>query len=355
MSVRAAKPLRVIFAGTPEFARLALQQLHGAGHHIALVLSQPDRPAGRGMKLQASSVKQFALGHGLPVAQPQGLRLDGRYAQDAQAARQAIEAADADVMVVAAYGLILPQWVLDLMQSPRADGRARLGCLNIHGSLLPRWRGAAPIHRAIEAGDSHTGVTIMQMDAGLDTGDMLLQADLPIADHDSTASLHDKVAALGADLLLRALELACGPGLPRVAQPSAGVSYAHKIEKHEAAIDWGLDAATIGRRIRAFNPFPGASAVLQGETLKVWKAELVPHERDAGAPAVAPGTVLGAGAQGIAVAVQGCTLLLQELQRPGGKRLGAADFLRGFAVQPGMRFAGAAPNEKDAARAPGDA
>jgi methionyl-tRNA formyltransferase len=333
LNLLAAQPLRVIFAGTPEFARLALERLHGAGAHIVLVLSQPDRPAGRGMKLHASAVKQYAVEHGLPVAQPQGLRLDGKYAEDAAAARQVIEASDADVMVVAAYGLILPQWVLDLMQSPRADGRPRLGCLNIHGSLLPRWRGAAPIHRAIEAGDGHTGVTIMQMDVGLDTGDMLLQQDLPIAPDDSTATLHDKVAALGADMVVQALELALGAGLQPVPQPAEGVTYAHKIEKHEAAIDWRLDAQTIGRRVRAFNPFPGASAVLGTETIKVWKATPGPQQS-----AALPGTILSAGPEGIAVAAHASTLLLQELQRPGGKRLAAADFLRGFDLQSGMHF-----------------
>lgn len=340
MSPDRLPPLRVIFAGTPEFARVALERLHAAGAEIVLVLSQPDRPAGRGMKLQASSVKQFALDHGLPVAQPQGLRLDGKYAADAAAARLALAAADADVMVVAAYGLILPQWVLDTLQSPRADGRKRLGCLNIHGSLLPRWRGAAPIHRAIEAGDSHTGVTIMQMDVGLDTGDMLLRQALPIERQDTTASLHDKVADLGAAMVVEALALAAQGQLEAIAQPAEGVTYAHKIEKHEAAIRWEEDADAICRRIRAFNPFPGASAVLNGETLKVWRA--VPADAPAGA---APGTVLAADASGIVVAAHSGAVQLQELQRPGGKRLAVADFLRGFAVQPGMQFALPAPGE----------
>jgi methionyl-tRNA formyltransferase len=331
-------PLKVIFAGTPEFARVALERLHAAGLQIVLVLSQPDRPAGRGMKLQASSVKQFALQHGLPVAQPAGLRLDGKYSADADGARQAIQAADADVMVVAAYGLILPQWLLDAMQAPHADGRARLGCLNIHGSLLPRWRGAAPIHRAIEAGDTHTGVTIMQMDVGLDTGDMLLQQALPIKPEDNTACLHDKVAELGARMVVKALALARGGRLPATAQPQQGVSYAHKIEKHEAAIDWANDAVSICRRIRAFNPFPGASAVLNGETIKVWRA--LPGPPGGVAPA---GTVLSVDPTGITVAARGASVLLQELQRPGGKRLPVADFLRGLAVQPGMRFERAAP------------
>jgi methionyl-tRNA formyltransferase len=327
----AEKPLKVIFAGTPEFARVALERIHAAGAQMVLVLSQPDRPAGRGMKLQTSSVKQYALNHGLPVAQPQGLRLDGKYAADAAAAREAILAADADVMVVAAYGLILPQWVLDAMEASRADGSRRLGCLNIHGSLLPRWRGAAPIHRAIEAGDTHTGVTIMQMDVGLDTGDMLSQQALPISNDDTTATLHDKVAELGARMVVEVL--AAGAGLQAVKQPAKGVTYAHKIEKHEAAIHWADDAASICRRVRAFNPFPGASAVLHGETIKVWRA--VPGPSAGTAPA---GTVLAVDATGIAVAAQGSSVLLQELQRPGGKRLAVADFLRGFAVQPGMQF-----------------
>jgi methionyl-tRNA formyltransferase len=274
----------------------------------------------------------------MPVAQPQGLRLDGKYASDAAAARDAILAADADVMVVAAYGLILPQWVLDAMEAPHADGRARLGCLNIHGSLLPRWRGAAPIHRAIEAGDTHTGVTIMQMDVGLDTGDMLLQQALPIAADDSTASLHDKVAELGARMVVDALVQAVGQGLQAVKQPEAGVTYAHKIEKHEAAIHWTDDAASICRRVRAFNPFPGATAVLNGETIKVWRATSGPSGGDAPA-----GTVLAVDAAGIAVAAEGSSVLLQELQRPGGKRLAVADFLRGFAAQAGMRFDVAEP------------
>ncbi len=333
MTSSLAQPLKVIFAGTPEFARVALERLHAAGAEIVLVLSQPDRPAGRGMKLQASSVKHYALEHGMPVAQPQGLRLDGKYAADAAAARQAMVAADADVMVVAAYGLILPQWVLDAMEAPHADGRARLGCLNIHGSLLPRWRGAAPIHRAIEAGDTHTGVTIMQMDVGLDTGAMLLQQAVPIADDDSTATLHDKVADLGADMVVQALALAVQGGLKATPQPAEGVSYAHKIEKHEAAIQWADNATSICRRVRAFNPFPGASAVLNGETIKVWRALPGPA-----AGAATPGTVLRVDAAGIAVAAQGSSVLLQELQRPGGKRLGVADFLRGFALQAGMRF-----------------
>ena len=318
--------MRVIFAGTPEFARAALERLIAAGFDLPLVLTQPDRPAGRGMKLQASPVKQFATGHGLPVAQPRSLRLDGKYPEDAAAARTAIEAARADVMVVAAYGLILPQWVLDA---------PRLGCLNIHASLLPRWRGAAPIHRAIEAGDGATGVTIMQMDAGLDTGAMLLRESLAIAPADTTASLHDKLAALGGRMIVEALELAACGGLSPVAQPAEGVTYAHKIDKAEAAIDWSQPAHAIERRIRAFDPFPGATAVIESESVKVWRAEVAGRS-----PAAAePGTVLEVSDFGVDVACGDGTLRLKELQRAGGKRLAVADFLRGFELRPGQRFA----------------
>ncbi len=324
----AGAPLRVIFAGTPEFARAALERLHAAGHVVPLVLTQPDRPAGRGMKLQASPVKSFAQAHGLPVAQPLGLRLQGKYPQDAQAARAAIEAAQADVMVVAAYGLILPQWVLDA---------PRLGCINIHASLLPRWRGAAPIHRAIEAGDAETGVTLMQMDAGLDTGDMLQVGRLPIEPTDTTASLHDKLADLGARMVVDALPMVAAGTLARTPQPQAGITYAHKIEKAEAEVDWTLPAETLERRLRAFDPFPGAATHLQGEAVKLWRAqcEAVP----AGPPA---GTVLAADAQGVLVACGSGALRLTQLQRAGGKRLAAADFLRGFPLAPGQRFGAAA-------------
>ena len=320
--------MRLIFAGTPEFAREALVALQAAGHEIALVLTQPDRPAGRGMKLQASPVKQWALEHQVPVAQPRSLRLDGKYPDDAAAARQALQAAGAEAMVVAAYGLILPQWVLDL--PPR-------GCLNIHASLLPRWRGAAPIHRAIEAGDAETGITIMQMDAGLDTGDMLLTLPCPIAPQDTTASLHDRLARLGGEAIVQALS-ASAP-LPRTPQPAEGVTYAHKIEKAEAALDWRLSAQVLARRIRAFDPFPGMTIPLETasgtETLKVWQAQAEPRS-----VAAEPGTVLGADAQGVRVACGEGQLCLTRLQRPGGKRVDAAAFLHGCPLQPGQRLQG---------------
>ena len=283
--------------------------------------------SGRGLKLQASAVKQLALRHGIPVVQPRSLRLEGKFPDDAVAARDAIVAARADIMVVAAYGLIMPQWVLD---SPR------LGCLNIHGSLLPRWRGAAPIHRAIEAGDVETGITIMQMDAGLDTGDMLLIDKLPIAPTDTTGLLQDKLAALGGELIVRALHLAAQGKLRPVKQPQAGVTYAHKIEKHEAVIDWNQSAEQIVRRVNAFNPFPGANTTLGAEVFKVWGASVSPEKPT---PAAAVGEILAVALEYIKVSAINSVVNLTELQRPGGKRLSAAEFLRGFEIKPGMRFA----------------
>ena len=321
--------MKVIYAGTPEFARVALQALHQAGFAVPLVLTQPDRPAGRGMQLQPSPVKQWALAHGLTpgqICQPRSLRLDGKYPEDAALARQAIAAARADVMVVAAYGLILPNWVL---QAPR------LGCLNIHASLLPRWRGAAPIHRAIEAGDAQTGVTIMQMDEGLDTGDMLLAEPLPIAASDTTATLHDKLAALGGRLIVEALEIAACGGLRPSPQPAEGVSYAHKVEKAEARIDWTQPAERIARRIRAFNPFPGAHTQLAGEPLKLWQASV----SDRPCEGAACGQVLALDESGLHIACGQGALLAGELQRPGGKRLPALALARGLpALQAGARL-----------------
>ncbi|MBC7992961.1 MAG: methionyl-tRNA formyltransferase [Rhizobacter sp.] len=314
--------MRLAFAGTPEFAEAALARLHAAGFDIALVLTQPDRPAGRGLKLNPSPVKAFAQTHGIAVAQPRSLRLDGKYPADAAQAREALQAAHIDVMVVAAYGLILPQWVLDL--PPR-------GCLNIHASLLPRWRGAAPIHRAIEAGDARTGITIMQMDAGLDTGDMLLVEAVAIGTNDSTGSLHDRLADLGGRLIVEALELAACGGLKRTPQPAEGVNYAHKIDKGEASVDWSLPATNIERRIRAFDPFPGATAQLDGEAIKLWRAQVVPATGE-------PGTVLAVTDEGVTVACGEAALKITDLQRPGGKRQPARQFLQSNPLQPGQTF-----------------
>jgi methionyl-tRNA formyltransferase len=304
--------LRVVFAGTPEFAAVALRSLTAARFDVPLVLTQPDRPAGRGLKLQPSAVKRLAERHRIAVAQPRSLKPDGKFAEDAAAARAALEAARPDVVVVAAYGLILPPWVLAL---------PRLGCLNIHASLLPRWRGAAPIQRAIEAGDRQTGITIMQMDAGLDTGDMLLVEALPIAAEDTTATLHDKLAALGGRLIVQALEVAaCGGLMPRP-QPEAGVCYAHKIDKAEARIDWQQPAAQIERRIRAFDPQPGCHFEFDGEPLKVWRAQTC-----AGSGGE-PGASQLDGHRFTVACGDGAALDLLEVQRPGGRRQPVAAFL----------------------------
>ena len=314
--------MRVAFAGTPEFAQVALARLHAAGHAIPLVLTQPDRPAGRGMKLQASPVKQFALQHGLRVAQPSSLRLDGKTPDDACSARDALVDARPDVIVVAAYGLILPHWVLDLPPH---------GCINIHASLLPRWRGAAPIHRAIEAGDARTGITIMQMDAGLDTGEMLRVESIPIAPGDTTATLHDRLAALGGRLIVETLERLAAGGLARTPQPDEGVTYARKIEKAEGVIDWRQPAPVIERRIRAFDPFPGASTTLAGEPVKLWRASL-------GDARGAPGTVLDASDDAITIACGSGALRVTELQRAGGKRISAQAFAQGTSPWVGKVF-----------------
>ncbi|MBX3601572.1 MAG: methionyl-tRNA formyltransferase [Rubrivivax sp.] len=302
--------MRLAFAGTPEFARAALAALHDAGHEVVLVLTQPDRPAGRGLKLQPSPVKQYALQQGLALAQPRSLRLDGKWPEDAAAARSALQQAAPEAMVVAAYGLILPAWVLAL--PPR-------GCLNIHASLLPRWRGAAPIQRAIEAGDAATGITIMQMDEGLDTGDMLLAEAVEIGPDDTAATLHDRLAALGARLVVQAL--ARLDDLPRRPQPAAGVTYAHKIDKAEGQADWSQQAALIERRLRAFDPFPGLQAEIAGEPVKLWRGRVVAVQGT-------PGERLAGDASRLVVACGDGALELLELQRPGGRRLSAREFLQ---------------------------
>jgi methionyl-tRNA formyltransferase len=300
--------MRIIFAGTPEFARVALTAIHNAGHEIVAVLTQPDRPAGRGMKLTPSAVKQEAIRLNIPVLQP--LTLKNNEIQ------QELTAFNSDVMIVAAYGLILPQAVLDI---------PKYGCLNIHASLLPRWRGAAPIHRAILAGDSTTGITIMQMDAGLDTGAMLATETVTIAENDSTGSLHDKLAALGGTMIVKTLEQITE--LTPVPQPEAGVTYAAKITKTEALLDFNLPAQQLARNIRAFNPAPGAYFLAQEKIIKVWQAHVVDQS---GTPA----KLISADAHGIIIACQQQALCITELQPAGGKRLSAAQFIAG----PGVEF-----------------
>jgi len=306
--------MRVIFAGTPEFAAIALDAILAAGYSVPLVLTQPDRPAGRGLTLQASPVKQLALKHGLTLHQPSSLK--------SEATRQPIIDARSDIMVVAAYGLILPQAALDI---------PHLGCLNIHASLLPRWRGAAPIQRAILAGDAETGVTIMRMEAGLDTGPMLLKESLPIADTDSAGNLHDKLAEMGARLIVEALARLERGDRSGAIQPAEGVTCAAKLAKAEAVLDWRQAAIQLDRAVRAFNPFPGATAQIDGQAVKIWRAELAPGAGE-------PGLVLAAGAEGIVVACGEGALRLIELQKSGGKRLPAADFLHGFALKSGQCF-----------------
>jgi methionyl-tRNA formyltransferase len=317
--------MKVIFAGTPEFAAVALQALHEAGFEIPLVLTQPDRPAGRGMQLQPSAVKQYAVSHGIEVLQPLSLRMDAKDPQraaEAKAAHERLLATDYDVMVVAAYGLILPRATLDIKP-----------CLNIHGSLLPRWRGAAPIHRAIEAGDAETGVTIMEMEEGLDTGPMLLIERTPITPQDTTATLHDKLAAMGAGMMVKVLRKMEQGVVEAVPQPEQGVTYANKILKDEAVLDFSQPAREISRKIRAFNPFPGAHGEVNGTVIKLWGAEVL----DQGSSAL-PGQVIAADAQhGIVVACGEGALRLTQLQKPGGKRLPAAEFIKGFPLD-GQRF-----------------
>ena len=323
--------LRIGFAGTPEFAKVALQGLLEAGYPVDVVLTQPDRPAGRGMKLKASPVKELALQHQIPVLQPLSLRKG----EEAQQALEALKTASLghapDVLVVAAYGLILPQTVLDA---------PRLGCLNIHGSLLPRWRGAAPIQRSIQAGDAETGVCIMQMDAGLDTGAVRLTRRLPIDWADTTATLHDKLAALGSSALLEALaEIEAGQSTA-VPQPEEGVTYAEKITKVAGMIHWDLPAQQLQRTLRAFDPFPGCSTSFKGELLKCFDPVCVEcHALGAAASAgKAPGTVLKVAPEGITIQTGQGALLLTTLQKAGSKRGPAAQIAQSMGIQVGDAF-----------------
>lgn len=297
------QPLRIVFAGTPEFAAEHLKALLSTEHQIIAVYTQPDRPAGRGQKLMPSPVKQLAVQQGLPVLQPPSLR-------DATAQAE-LAALQPDLMVVVAYGLILPQVVLDI---------PRLGCINSHASLLPRWRGAAPIQRAVEAGDAESGVTVMQMEAGLDTGPMLLKVCTPISAEDTGGTLHDRLAVLGAQAIVQAVNALAAQGLKAETQQEALTSYAHKLNKDEAALDWTRPAADLERRIRAFHPWPICHSRLHGEVLKVHKARLAEGQG-------APGQILAASKEGLTVACGEGALQLTLLQLPGGKPLSVADLL----------------------------
>jgi methionyl-tRNA formyltransferase len=306
--------LKIIFAGTPEFAVPALTALIKAGHDVALVLTQPDRPAGRGMKLHASPIKQLALQHNLNVFQPESLKPAEVQAQ--------IAAVNAEVMIVAAYGLIIPTTVLNMFTK---------GCYNIHASLLPRWRGAAPIHRALLAGDAETGVTIMEVVTALDAGDMVSKGVLPITDADTTQTLHDALSQMGADLMLQAMnDLAKNGVLASAAQDESLVTYAHKLEKSESAIDWRKSAVEISRQVRAFNPFPVATAQFRGETCRLWFANATNGKADAGEVVGLQGALLLGCGEGV--------LQISELQMPGGKRQAAQQFIQGQHIKVGEFF-----------------
>ncbi|MDP1559607.1 MAG: methionyl-tRNA formyltransferase [Nitrosomonas sp.] len=312
--------MKIIFAGTPVFAACALESLIEAGHEIVCVLTQPDRPAGRGMKMVASAVKLRALKYEMTLLQPQTFKSPVLHSQ--------LEGFNADVMVVAAYGLILPKVVLNI---------PRYGCLNIHASLLPRWRGAAPIHRAIQVGDRETGITIMQMDAGLDTGALLLTRPIPIAPDDTTQVLHDKLCTLGALSIKEALILLQQGKLVAIVQDEALACYAPKIKKAEAEIDWRLDADRISQVVRAFNPSPGAYTQIQGNVLKIWQVKVI------GGDSGQPGEIVAIGRNGITVACGRGSIILETVQKAGGRKLNAAEFLTGYTLQPGDCFNSLSP------------
>ena len=312
--------MKIVFAGTPEFAAQAMRAIHSAGHEIVLALTQPDRRAGRGMHFQASPVKEFALENHIPILQPETLKSKHsdtvKKAQAEEAIKQLSEI-KFDAMVVVAYGLILPQEVLDITQRP-----GRHGSFNIHASLLPRWRGAAPIQRAIEAGDSKTGVCIMQMDAGLDTGDTVLIDELEINPEETSASLHDRLSFLGAKLIVDVLKtLQDGDELIKTPQPISGMNYAEKILKNEAEIDWRLSADQIDCRIRAFNPFPGAVSTLAGNAIKLWNSRI--PQKDACNEAGSAGEILGFSENGVFIQCGQGIVEVFEIQKPGGKKMSA--------------------------------
>ncbi|MFB2729907.1 methionyl-tRNA formyltransferase [Shewanella mangrovisoli] len=312
------KPLNIIFAGTPDFAARHLQALINSHHNVIAVYTQPDRPAGRGKKLTASPVKELAVSHDIPVYQPGSLRKEP--------AQQELAALNADIMVVVAYGLILPKVVLDTPP---------LGCINVHGSILPRWRGAAPIQRALWAGDKETGVTIMQMDVGLDTGDMLLKTYLPIEDDDTSATLYEKLALQGPDALLQALEGLANGTLTAEKQDEALANYAEKLSKEEARLDWSKSATQLWQEVRAFNPWPVSYFEHQGNTIKVWQTQVSTSSSNA-----APGTIISASKKGIEVATGDGVLTLLSMQLPGKKPLSVADILnaRGDWFTPNTRL-----------------
>lgn len=338
--------MKVIFAGTPEFAAEALQAIVGAGHEIVAVLTQPDRPAGRGMHLQASPVKRVAQEKNIPVLQPSSLHLsasDLEKRQEAKATLNQLEQLQFDAVIVVAYGLILPAEFLQMAQH-----NGRLGCLNIHASLLPRWRGAAPIQRAIEAGDQKTGIAIMKMDEGLDTGPILISEAIDIAPDETAQSLHNRLAGLGAKLIVRALEtLRDGSAHGFTPQDDVGITYANKILKSEAAIDWRQAAFKIDCKVRAFNPFPGANAELEGEPIKIWKTRFALSGQTTQTIEEDLGHIVAETADGFLVRCQDQCLEVLEVQKAGGKKISARAWFLANRPVLGKRFLSAADYAED--------
>ena len=327
--------MKVIFAGTPEFAAHSLRAILAAGHEVVLVLTQPDRPAGRGLHMQISPVKALAVERGIPVLQPSSLKLNSSDLEKntlGQTAFETIAQIQFDLMVVVAYGLLIPQTILDLTQT---DGR--FGCFNVHGSLLPRWRGAAPLQRAIQAGDSETGITIMRMDAGLDTGDQVAIEATPIAPNETSASLHDRLALMGAQLIGQCLAaIQKGQSLARIPQSGNGISYAPKILKSEGVINWHESAIKIDRQIRAFNPFPGASAQLNGEELKIWLSQIVRPNTQL--QTIVAGTIFVGNQDEVLVACGEGVLELIQVQKSGGKKMSARAWFLGLVYKTELQF-----------------
>jgi methionyl-tRNA formyltransferase len=314
--------IKVVFAGTPHFADAALQALLKQGFNVVAVFTQPDRPSGRGLKLTPSPVKQTALAHNIPVHQPRSLRFDGKYPEDAATAQAALNTLQADVMVVAAYGLILPQWALNVFNAPKA------GCVNIHASLLPRWRGAAPIQRAIAAGDSASGVCLMHMELGLDTGAVYAQRSVAITPTTTGGDLHDALSALGAEMVCQHLPAIVAGHMPATPQSDVGVNYAHKLLREHGALDWTKTATELANQIRAFDPTPGCSFEHTGQVYKVWAGHALNLSGDNRASRVA-GDIIAVTAQGLDIACGNpsssdathSVLRITEIQKAGGKRL----------------------------------
>ena len=327
------KQLKIIFAGTPEFAAIILEAIEKSNHQVIAVMTQPDRASGRGLKVLPSFVKQKALQMEIPILQPTSLKLDGAYATEAMNAKKQIESLDFDVMIVAAYGLILPQWLLSLVEKNND-----LGCINVHASLLPRWRGAAPIHRAIWAGDEQTGTCIMKMAQGLDTGPIIAQETMQIQSLDTTGTLHDRLASQGSRVLIEVLDkLAKKEKFVLMEQGPVGITYAEKIKKEEAKIEWSQEANQIDRQIRALNPSPGAFTTLNREIIKIWLSENISH-RWKNHQISQPGEILEVDEFGISVAGKKGVVRLLEVQRAGSKRVSASQFVKNMQLKPGQIF-----------------